>query len=148
MGSYADTKWLEARLREAWALTVRGVLGPKGYKDCVLGRIIGWTDEGITWEADPRHAEIVRKAYGVTTTVVTPGVKIDSEAVDNEVPLEAAEEKRYRSMTMRAQYLSADRPETQFSCRERARRMQDPTTLDETELKRIARFYNKEPRTV
>ena len=25
-----------------------------------------WTDEGISWEVDPRHAELIRKSSGVT----------------------------------------------------------------------------------
>ena len=37
-----------------------------GYHDCVqsipvLGRIVEWTADGITWEADLRHAELMRK---------------------------------------------------------------------------------------
>ena len=56
-------------LQEFWVVTNRGILGPSGYYDCVqsirvLGRIVEWTDDGITWEADPRHAELIRKAFG------------------------------------------------------------------------------------
>ena len=37
-------------------VTSRGILGPSGYHDClqsirVLGRLVEWTAEGITWEA-------------------------------------------------------------------------------------------------
>ena len=32
----------------------------------VLGRIVEWTADDITWEADPRHAELIRKSFGVT----------------------------------------------------------------------------------
>jgi hypothetical protein len=169
MGSYTDTKWLEAKLREAWTLTVRGIMGPPGYKDCVqelrvLGRLISWTAEGITWEADPRHAEIVCKSYGLRAgadtsastsaspkamrKITTPGVSDKQEELENEVPLDIAQRALYRSMTMRTQYLTQDRPELQFQGRERARRMQEPTNLDETALKRMARFMDGAPRVV
>ena len=40
----------------------------------VLGRIVEWTADGITWEADPRHAKL-RKSFDVTgRSVTTPGV--------------------------------------------------------------------------
>ena len=54
-------------LREtARVLVKRGILGPSGYHDCVqcirvLGRLVEWTAEGITWEADPLHAELIRQ---------------------------------------------------------------------------------------
>jgi hypothetical protein len=145
-------------------------MGPQGYKDCVqelrvLGRLISWTAEGITWEADPRHAEIVCKGYGLGASVsaggadtgtvptarrkiTTPGVSDKQEELENEVPLDASQRALYRSMTMRVQYLTQDRPELQFQGRERARRMQEPTNLDETALKRMARFMDGTPRVV
>ena len=51
-----------------------------GYHDCVqsireLGKIVEWTADGITWEADPRHAEL-RKSFGGTgRSVTTQGVR-------------------------------------------------------------------------
>ena len=57
-----------------------------------------WTAEGITWEADPRHAELIRKSFGVTgSTTSKERPPIDKEAAD-----------RCRANTMRAQYLSSD----------------------------------------
>ena len=52
--------------------------------------------DGITWEADPRHAELM----------------IDKEASD-----------RYRANTTRAQYLSSDTPDIQVECQDLPRRM-------------------------
>ena len=43
---------------------------------CDQWRNSWWTDEGISWEADPRHAELIKKSFGVTgLSVSTPGVK-------------------------------------------------------------------------
>ena len=69
------------KLQEFRVVTNRGILGPPGYHDCVqsirvLGRIVEWTADGITWEADPRHAELIRKSFGVTRrSVTTPEVR-------------------------------------------------------------------------
>ena len=41
---------------------------------------------------------------------------------------------------MRAQYLSSDRPEIQIECRDLARKMQQPSNLDEMGLKRLVVF--------
>ena len=60
-----------AKLQKVWVVTNQGILGPPEYHDCVqsirvLGRIVEWTADGITWEADPRRAELIRKSFGVT----------------------------------------------------------------------------------
>ena len=43
----------------------------------ILNRILEWTDEGINYEADARHAEQVVRDLGVCQAkeVVTPGVR-------------------------------------------------------------------------
>ena len=80
----------------------------------VLGRIVEWTADGITWEADPRHAELIRKSFGVTgRSVATPGVRDKLTDIEGEVPIDKAPSDRYRANTMRAQYLSSDIPEIQ-----------------------------------
>ena len=75
-----------------------------------LGRIVDWTADGITWEADPRHAELIRKLFGVTgRSVTTPGVRYKLDDTEWEVPIDEEAADRYRANTMRAQYLSSDR---------------------------------------
>ena len=59
-----NVRWFFVKLQEFWVVTNRGILGPSGYHDCVqgirvLGRLVEWTTEGITW--DPRPAEPIRK---------------------------------------------------------------------------------------
>ena len=107
----------------------------------VLGRIVEWTANGITWRADPRHAELIRKSFGVTSrSVTTPGVSDKLTDIEGEVPIDKEAPDRYRANTMRAQYLSSDRPDIQIECRDRARKMQQPSNLDEMGLKRLAFF--------
>ena len=45
-------------------------------------------------------------------------------------------------------YLSTDRPEMQVECRDLARKMKQPSNLDEMGLKRSARFLGVHPRFV
>ena len=57
-----------------------------------------WTDEGISWEADPRHAELIRKSFGVTDrSVSTPGAKDRLDDIEGETPLEKEAADRYRA---------------------------------------------------
>ena len=51
----------------------------------VLNRILTWKSDGISYEADPRHAEIVVKELGLTEAkgVVTPGTKEEGTTKDN-----------------------------------------------------------------
>ena len=49
---------------------------------------------------------------------------------------------------MRAQCLSGDRPEKKIECLDLARKMQQPSNLDEMGLKRLARFLGVRPRLV
>ena len=54
------------------------------------------------------------------------------------IGMEAAD--RYRANTMRAQFFSSDRLEIQVECQDLARKMQQPSNLDEMGLKGLARF--------
>ena len=45
----------------------------------VFNRVLTWTATGITYEADPRHAEIIIRELGLETCkpVTTPGARED-----------------------------------------------------------------------
>ena len=81
VGMPAQLKWMQDRLEEKYELTVE-VLGPakEQVKEVrVLNRIIRWTKEGIEYEADPRHVEIILKQMNMqdSKAVATPGAKDD-----------------------------------------------------------------------
>ena len=100
-------------------------------------------------EADPRHAELIRKSFGVTgRSVTTPGVRDKSDDIEGEVPIDKEASDRFRASTTGAQHLSSDRHEIQIECRDLARKMQQPSNLDEMGLKRLARFLGVRPRLV
>ena len=54
----------------------------------------------------------------------------------------------HRSVAMRAAYLSMDRPDLQYACRELAKSMAQPTQRHMTALKRLARYLRLKPRLV
>ena len=62
--------------------------------------------------------------------------------------LEGVEPRQYRSVAMRINYLAADRPELQYSAKELARCMQEPTAAGWEAVKRTARFLLGHPREV
>ena len=95
----------------------------------VLNRDAERTAVGITSVADSRHAELVRKWFGVTgRSVATPGVRDKLNFFGGEVPIDKEASDRYRMTMMRAQYLSSDRPNMLIERRDFG--TQDATTVE------------------
>ena len=95
LGTDAALDWAQEFMSTTWDIKIRGRLGPVVQDDNtirILNRIVAWDDEGITLEADQRHAElIVKDVVGDNSKalpVVTPGIKakIPEEQVDAELP--------------------------------------------------------------
>jgi len=140
--------------------------------------LISVDDAGYTWEADPRHAEIL--ARGLQKAVTTPrertkadtrklvsasfaaaaagddvrladvlGKKFDDDPEDDENPLLDSERAfLYRSLTMRGAFLSLDRPDISYACKELARTMSAPRESCWQQLKRFGRYLLGFPRLV
>ena len=91
----AQTKGLnkyEAGMMAAFDVKLRGRLG-RGQKDIkelkILNRILRVTRDGLAYEADPRHVELLARALGLeaSRSVATPGVKhCDDEELADGVP--------------------------------------------------------------
>ena len=144
VGKEADLKWLRNKLEEKYEIKTQ-VLGPdKGDSQQIriLNRILTWTEKGIEYEADPRHAEIVIKELGLedAKSVVTPGTKDEGTTKpDCEEALPSAKASEHRAHTARLNYLSADRPDISYSVKELARAMSAPTNGCWDKLKRLGR---------
>ena len=104
--------------------------------------MVRWTDSGITYEADSRHAEIlVHGLIGASRPVTTPGVTTSKgEESGDDGPLEAEEAGLFRSYAARANYLAMDRPDLAFSTKELCRRMKEPHREDLRALRRVAQY--------
>ena len=142
-----DLLWFAAKLRERWMIAERGILGPPRVEGTVqemrhLNIINCWTKDGVSWEPDPRHADIVVRTLGATQKVTTPLVKErleDTEQGDDELS-DTDATKLYQSVTMRVGYLAQDRPDLQRTVRELAKGMCKPTARHMTMLKRVGRY--------
>ena len=86
LGTLEKLKWYEPETANAFEMKVRGRLGEP--EECdkeirVLNRIAKITADGISYEAGPRHAEMVIQAPDILKHSVTPGDKdpdIDTNA--------------------------------------------------------------------
>ena len=68
VGMEEDLLWLEMRMKTKYEIRTK-LLGPQQHHSQevkVLNRILTWGQNGISYEADPRHAEIMIKGVGVT----------------------------------------------------------------------------------
>ena len=61
-------------------------------------------------------------------TTATPGVKVTSEMASRDEPLEPGKHTAFRGVAARGNYLPADRPDIQYSCKEICRWMAQPST--------------------
>ncbi len=80
--------------------------------------------------------------------MVTPGVRLSGPELADEQSLPAQLTAAFRGAAARANYLSADRIDAQFACKEVCRSMSSPTTQSWKAMKRICRFLNGAPRLV
>ena len=130
-----------------------GLLGPSPKDDKevrVLNRIVRWNSEGVEYEADPRQTERLVADCGLEgcKSVATPGSRPTGEELDADRPLEARLHTAFRGAAARGNYLSADRLDCQFACKEVCRWMANPTHLSWQSLKRLGRYLSGMPRLV
>ena len=166
-GRERDLQWLERKMKGEFEVKTK-YLGPGDAHEQqvrILNRIIEWHPEGLTYEADQRHAEIVIKELQLETAkaVATPGTRDDAahgssigeydlmEKTQNEADcklLDKAETTKFRALSARLNYLAQDRPDLQYAVKEVARRMSSPTEGDWILMKRIGRYLLGAPRAV
>ena len=68
LGCDEQLDWFQQKMKDRYTLKVRGRLGPGEQDDKeirILNRVVQWTEEGIWYEPDPRHAEIIFKELGI-----------------------------------------------------------------------------------
>ena len=79
-GTEADLKWLDAQLKSKFKIKTN-VWGPEKTHSKqlrILNKIMSRRGDGITYEADQRHAEILVKEMPVKNAVLTPGSRDDA----------------------------------------------------------------------
>ena len=95
IGTDPQLDWFQNELAKNFEIKIRARLGegcPGDNEVTILNRVVKITPTGLTYEADPRHAELLAQSLGLSSSnsVATPSVKdptADYEAIKtNEIP--------------------------------------------------------------
>jgi len=154
LGTDEQLDWYTAAMQGEFDIKIRGRLGsgPKDDKEIrILNRVVRWTPEGLTYEADQRHAEIIVEELGLqaSNAVKTPGVKDRAgEERGYDKPLSPPWATKFRALAARANYLAQDRPDIGYACKEICRDMSSPSEASWEKLKRLGRYLVGRPRAV
>ena len=152
-GPASSLDWLEKSIADRYGVTIEPRLGP-GPADAkegrVLNRIIRWCEDRIEYEADPRQVERLVAECGLEGAkgMATPGVKVGFSELESDEELAPHLTTAFRGSAARGNYLSADRVDAQFACKEVCRWMATPTAQAWKALKRVCRYLNSAPRLV
>lgn len=81
--------WVEGVLAESFDIKVRGRLGtgcPGDNEIRILNRIVRITEQGLEYEADPRHVDLITQSLNLqhSKSVATPGVKNPDPGIEAE----------------------------------------------------------------
>ena len=74
VGLDEDLDWVLSLLRSRYEVKNRGRLGtgPKDVREIdMLGRIIRVTDDGVSWEGDPRRQDLLEEYFGLDVSSKT-----------------------------------------------------------------------------
>ena len=113
----------------------------------ILNRVVRWSHEGLTYEADPRHVDILRQGIaGAARSLSSPGTLSRDLNPEEDEALPEAAAGLYRSFAARANYLALDRPDLAFAAKELCRRMRSPGKADLEALRRLGRYLLDSPR--
>ena len=125
-------------------------LGPEDASEItLLNRVITWGADGISLEADPRHAELVMRELGLCNDSkgsTVPGCKIQEDIEPK--TLDKIMTTKYRSITARLNYMVSDRADLQYSVKELCRDMSAPTEVSWQKLKKVGRYLKIRPRLI
>ena len=145
-----DLDWLSQKPNEKLELVQRARLGLVNDSEAtVRNRCVAYNGSGLTWEADPRHAElaVAELRLQATRPQTSPGGATPSAPLDHE-ELELDGQKACDSVSARLAYLAADRLDIAFACKECSRAVGKVTRADLTRLERIGRYLLHTPRIV
>ena len=130
-----DLDWFRRSISEVFDVKFRGRIGPSSTDSKairILNRVVHWTEEGIEYEADQRHADIIVRELSLgagTKPVTTLGIKRDITALD-EADLDSSDATRYRALVARGNYLSQNRSDICLGVTDLCRNMSSPSEAD------------------
>ena len=150
-----DIRWLIKKMEEVYDLKST-VLGPEEHNQKelrILNRTVRWTTEGIEYEGDQRHAEVIIKELGMQDQkpLSTPGapeimvdVEKEAEVKDKEELHRKAREEGpdslYCALAARINYMAQDRFDLTFASNWSSQFMSQPTPAGWKVIRRIGRY--------
>ena len=143
LGESKQLDWFRGQIAARFEVKFRGRIGPAPGDEKsirILNRVVEWTDTGIHYEADQRHAEIIISELSLgreSKSVSTPSVAAKEPC---EEPLPAEQAVQYRAIAARANYLSMDHVDIGFAVKEICRHMSNPKRSDWERIKRLGRY--------
>jgi hypothetical protein len=153
MGEELALKKWKVLMSDWYDIKFRGILGPDAHdikEIVILGRLLRWVGNGVEYEADPKHRQLLMKNEGMNETsksVVSPLVKtVDTE--EEKEKLDKVGQKKFRGGAARANFLGLDRPDTQFATKEACRGMANPSIGDVAKIKRMVRYLIGAPKLI
>ena len=152
VGARRHIRWLEEQVRKRFKIKSEVLgLGPGEKREIrILNRIIRISTQGLEYEADPRHQEIILNELGLDNAkgVSVTGTKDAPKQPGGEQLLTGSRATHYRAVTARINFLAQDRPDLLFAAKECSRSMSSPTEQDFEKLKRLGRYLVSQPRVV
>ena len=90
LGRSADLDWYEKEMEKRFESGDRSILGRDkndSQEARILNRVVRLTEDGVRFEADPRHVELLARALGLQgcseASSATPGVKQSGDDIDD-----------------------------------------------------------------
>ena len=120
-------------------------------KRVVLKRVVNWSGDGLTWEADPKLTEKFLNMLNLRAGngALTPGVKdIGKDDRDVECELEYSDAKLVQAAAGLEEYIALDRPDIAYSLKTELKQMSKHTTLMQLRVVRVGRYLKNNPRLV
>ena len=143
--------WLNKKMQEEYEIKFQ-VMGPEKHlsKDVkILNGTLRWTQVGIEYEADLKHAGLVVKETETANMKKrkTPGITVASDALEKAQEDKSFEEQtKFRSVAARMNFLATDRADLQFSSKDLRQKMASLDKSDWDKVGRIARYSMHRPR--
>ena len=151
LGSADNLDWFRKEISKRFEVKFRGRLGP-GDKDDksirILNRVITWSDDGIEYEADQRHAELIIRHLGLKSDSKPVGSPSTKTNLQNDELLNSNDATLFRALSARANYLTQDRSDIGFAVKELCRNMAKPKNSDWEKLKRLGRYLIDKTRVI
>jgi hypothetical protein len=152
-GPKSELATLFTKLQKTQRIRKTGELLRPGEQVKLLGRTITRTTKGFLWESAPGYIKEVMREAGIkdnskpAPTPAPPNMtskEVDA-AIGGDKPLTTEEHRGYRRLLGKLQWLSLDRPDISFACKELSRALVSPTQRDWSAAKRAVRYLAAHP---